>query len=211
MKADLRVIVFAVVLGAVCSLLLAGASQLFRPYREANEKAEKVRNFLSSLEVPLEGVSGTEALLDVFDRNVKTTETDTMVLYEYIPESSAEAGPVAYAVQFSGSGLWGPVHGVMALEPDLKTIRGIRFFKHEETPGLGGEIGARWFQDQFKGKLIISDSGEPGFEITKPGKARTKNQVDGITGASMTSNRIETIIDSLAKDLAKERSSNVER
>jgi Na+-transporting NADH:ubiquinone oxidoreductase subunit C len=39
-----------------------------------------------------------------------------------------------------GYGLWGTMKGYLALEPDLKTVIGLEFFDHKETPGLGGEI-----------------------------------------------------------------------
>ena len=65
------------------------------------------------------------------------------------------------AVPFSGSGVWGPIEGVLALEPDMQTIRGVRFYKQEETPGLGGEIASDWFQAQFKGKTLVSAAGDP--------------------------------------------------
>ena len=105
---------------------------------------------------------------------------------------------------FSGPGLWGPIYGVLALEPDLRTIRGIRFFKQEETPGLGGEIGADWFQDQFVGKQIASEADVYGFAIVKPGTGEGVNVVDGITGATMTSDRVAVMIDSIAAVIGEE-------
>ena len=92
----------------------------------------------------------------------------------------------------------------------MVTIRGIRFYKQEETPGLGGEIGASWFQDQFKGKKIVSPSGEYGFSINKPGSGTGSNQVDGITGATMTSERVGIMIDNILKILGEEQKRNVQ-
>ena len=93
---------------------------------------------------------------------------------------------MAVAVPFSGPGLWGGIEGVMALEPDLVTIRGVRFYKQEETPGLGGEIGSDTFQNQFAGKRMISPEGVAGFRIVKPGTGADVNSVDGISGATLT-------------------------
>ena len=39
-----------------------------------------------------------------------------------------------------GLGLWGTLYGFIALEGDLRTIRGLTFYEHKETPGLGGEV-----------------------------------------------------------------------
>ncbi|NIO84625.1 MAG: FMN-binding protein, partial [Candidatus Aminicenantes bacterium] len=86
---------------------------------------------------------------------------------------------------------------------------GIRFYQQEETPGLGGEIGSAWFQEQFVGKKIVSASGEPGFKVLKVGQTGGINAVDGITGATMTSERVQTIIDNLSKVLDEERNEYV--
>jgi len=227
-KDNVRVILFATILGLVCSVLLVGATLFTAPYRMANEKAEEVRNFLSALEVPIDAESDAEALLAVFNRDIKEREVGELTFYEYRPQagkspaSGVPAGgqpssgaatsgpPLAIAVPFDGMGLWGPVRGVLALEADLLTIRAIRFYQQEETPGLGGEIGAQWFQDQFRGKKIVSGAGEAGFQILKPGAEKNENSVDGISGATMTSDRVKTMLDSLAKQIHKEHKNYVQ-
>ncbi len=210
MSDNVRTVIFASVLAFVCSLVLATVSRFTGPYRKANERAEEVRNFLQALEVPVDPDAGSEALLDVFSRNVQTRELDQLSLYEYLPEGADADQPVAVAVPFSGAGLWGPIKGVLALERDLITIRGIRFYQQEETPGLGGEIGSDWFTSQFRGKKMVSDSGTPGFNIIKPGSEPDDNSVDGITGATMTSDRVRLMLNDLAMVLSEGRSGHGE-
>lgn len=210
MRDNVRIIVFATVLGLVSSLILVAATLYTAPYRKANEKAQKVRNFLSALNVPIAAGADAETLLSVFNKNIRVRRLGKLSLYEYVPDSSRSRKPVAVAVPFSGPGLWGPIQGVLALKPDLRTIRGIRFYKQEETPGLGGEISAAWFQKQFVGKEMVSSEGKPGFRILKPGTAHDRNSVDGITGATLTSNRVQTMLNALAKVLGEERNSYVQ-
>jgi Na+-transporting NADH:ubiquinone oxidoreductase subunit C len=207
-KADIRVIVFAAVLAVVCALLLSGAELLLKPFREANEQAEEIRNYLSALDVPSTDTASAGDLIDIFEANVSVQKVGDLELYSYVPADSGGKS-LAFAIPFDGAGLWGPVSGVLALEPDMRTIRGIRFYKQEETPGLGGEIGAAWFQDQFVGKKIVSSTGEYGFSIVKPGGATGPNQVDGITGATMTSDRVSEMIDNIVGIIGKELSDNV--
>lgn len=202
MNNSIHTLSFAVVLGVTCSVLLVGASRFTQPYRDANEKAEEVRNFLSALDVPVPPHATAEDLLAVFKANIREDMRDGLPLYTYVPEG-AEA-PVAVAVPFSGAGVWGPIEGVLALEPDLTTIRGVRFYKQEETPGLGGEIASDWFQQQFRGKTLVSTSGEPGFRVRKPNTLQDRNVVDAITGATMTSDRVENMLDALARRLREE-------
>ena len=207
MRDNARIILFASVLGLACSILLAGATRLTEPYRRANEKAEEIRNFLSALEVPVDTGAGASTLLEVFNKVVKVRELNELTLYEYVPEgvTNGSGQITAVAIPFSGMGLWGPVKGVLALEPDLITIRGIRFYQQEETPGLGGEIGSEWFQKQFIKKRMVSDEHEPGFTILKPGGSSDSNSVDGISGATMTSARVESMLGKLAENIFKER------
>ncbi len=87
-----------------------------------------------------------------------------------------------------GAGLWGPVWGYIAFEPDCHTIAGA-FFDHEsETPGLGAKIkDEAWFREKFIGKTV--EWGDtPAFRLEKNAEASgAANAVDAITGATMTS------------------------
>ncbi len=205
MRDNTRTVIFAVALGLVCSIMLAGANLITAPYRAANKKAEELRNFLSALEVPVDEDASSKELLEIFEKNVRVREEGGLRLYEYVPGSMDSDSPVAVAVLFSGPGLWGPVKGVLALKPGLRVIRGIRFYEHEETPGLGGEISADWFVAQFVDKEVVSSSGEPGFRVVKPGEPVDINSVDGITGATMTSERVQDMLDALATKLGETR------
>ncbi len=88
----------------------------------------------------------------------------------------------------------------------MKTIRAISFYKHEETPGLGGEIGASWFQDQVKGKLIEDSDGNPGMRVQSG--ASESNEVDAITGATMTCDKVEDMLNITIANIIKNRTNN---
>lgn len=205
MKAETRTVLFAAVFGTICALILTAAGRLAAPYRQANEKAEEMRNYLSALGIPFQAEDSPKTLIDLFDRNVRVSTNGTLALYAYVPEGTQT--PAGFAVPFVGMGLWGPIKGVMALEPDLQTIRGLRFYQQEETPGLGGDIAADWFVAQFKGKKIVSAKGEAGFRLVKKGTPLDENSVDAITGATMTSDRVQDILRDAAGKVATERNS----
>jgi len=209
MKDNIFTIIFACILGLVCASLLAFVSQFTTPFRLENENADRAHNFMASLEIPIDKNWDTKELLKVFEEKVIPKDLGDFKLYEYIEGASDSPLPKAIAIEFSGAGLWGPIKGVIAFEPDLKTIRGIRFYQHEETPGLGGEISSEWFQNQFQKKQIISKDGTPGFLIKKPGVEIDINSVDGISGATMTSDLVQKILDTFFKELWKERSEYV--
>ena len=98
-------------------------------------------------------------------------------------------------VPIYGAGLWGPIWGYVAFEPDNATIAGAYFDHESETAGLGAKIkDDPAFQAEFVGeKPAFAESAV--FEIVKggapvdaDGKSVVDNKIDAITGATMTSN-----------------------
>jgi len=199
-KGNAYTIFFAAVLGTACALLLTAAAAFTKPYQEANKKAEEALNILLALEVPLpEGASSTE-VVKAREENVKEKQHGELTAYAY----EVDGKTLATAMRFVGPGLWGPVKGFLALEPDMKTIRGIRFYEQEETPGLGGEIAADWFQDQFKGKSIVDAAGVPGIVISMGGQS-AQNKVDGISGATLTCDKVQAMLNEAIKRIVEEK------
>ena len=91
-------------------------------------------------------------------------------------------------VPIYGAGLWGPVWGYIAFQPDGKTIAGAYFDHESETPGLGAKIkDEAWFREKFTGKTVAF-GGETLFNLGKNAEeAGATNAVDAISGATMTS------------------------
>lgn len=200
MKARLYTISYAVCLGAVCAGLLTGAGKTTRSYIEANERAEEVRNILGVLQVPRKEAAGAKELLGVFERAVRQGVHREQVFYVHVKDGAAATAAFA----FKGQGVWGPIEGFLALEPDLLTVRGVTFHKQEETPGLGGEIEREWFRAQFRGKSIRDENGSPGIPIRKGG-ASGPHEVDAISGATMTCVRVEDMLTVTMKRILEER------
>lgn len=197
---------YAGVLGSVCALLLTAAASFTAPYRLANADAEMKRNILDVLRVRYSPDVSSRQLLEVFESKVKQEEAKGLTLYRYIPP--ADSGEVeSVAVAFAGAGLWGPIKGFLALGPDMETVRGITFYEQEETPGLGGEIASEWFREQFEGKKITDDAGRIGIMI-KSGGPSAINEVDAITGATMTCDKVEAILNEVITKIIGERSTD---
>ncbi len=220
MKGSVHTLVYATVLGLVCALLLTGAARLTAPYRTSNAEAERIHNILSVLGVPYDPLASSEAVVEAFEINVRMEKRGELTTYVYVPAEN-EGAAEAVAVAFSGRGLWGPIKGLLSLEPDMTTIRGISFYEQEETPGLGGEIAAAclggdeahvancpaWFRHQFEGKTIEDAAGRPGIRIVRGG-ASGANEVDAISGATMTSGRIEAMLNAVIRQIVEERDKN---
>ena len=94
-----------------------------------------------------------------------------------------------YIVSVRGNGLWDEIWGNIALKSDLVTLAGASFDHKGETPGLGAEIKDNpKFSEQFKGKKIYDYNGEyTSVVVTKGGVKNPEYEVDGISGATVTS------------------------
>lgn len=202
MKTSAYTVVFALALGLVCSLCLTAAGRLTGPYWEANRRAEEVRNILDVLRVPFDHKASAQDLVKAFEANVTEAQAaDGGKRYEY----KADGVVQSVAIPFAGPGLWGPIKGLLALEADGRTIRGVTFYEQEETPGLGGEIASEAFRSRFEGKRIVSPDGAPGIRIGRGGQADAPNAVDGISGATMTCDKVEAMLNKAIAAFAKEK------
>jgi len=126
-------------------------------------------------------------------------DTELYPLYKKIVDGKVDG----FAIPISGKGLWGTMYGYFAIESDGATAKGITFYKHIETPGLGAEVDKPWFQQNFVGKRFIDNDGNLIGIQTIKGKVdelsdEAYHQVDGITGATMTSRGLNEF---LLKDL----------
>jgi len=208
---------FAVVLGTVCAVILTAVGQFTQPFREANAEAEIKKNILSVLDIKVaEGTSPAD-LIKIYEKNVKIEKTGATEGGKSASKNSKrylrmENGKIqTAAVHFSGPGLWGPVYGYLATDGSMKNIKGITFYKHEETPGLGGEIDADWFRDQFKGKSTRRSDGSFGITVCTGGKkASGNNEVDGITGATLTSEKVQAMLVKVMQTFDKSKTSSKE-
>ena len=101
-------------------------------------------------------------------------------------------------VPVRGKGLWSTMYAYVAVASDLETIRGISFYQHGETPGLGGEVENPRWQAGWKEKKLYSPEGDVALDIVKSGSPTNQEdaayQVDGLSGASLTANGVENLI-----------------
>jgi Na+-transporting NADH:ubiquinone oxidoreductase subunit C len=98
-----------------------------------------------------------------------------------------------------GKGLWSTMYAYVALDGDLSTVRGVSFYEHGETPGLGGEIeNQRWLAG-WQGKKIYNPEGEVELAVVKGNAAdeppAAEYQVDGISGATLTIQGVNNLME----------------
>ena len=97
-----------------------------------------------------------------------------------------------------GYGLWSTLHGFIALEGDLNTVAGLGFYEHAETPGLGGEVDNPGWKALWPGKRVYDADGKVVLRVIKgkadPGRPEAIHQVDGLSGATLTSRGVDNLI-----------------
>tara|TARA_B100001079_G_scaffold271027_1_gene287091 strand:- start:1209 stop:1937 length:729 start_codon:yes stop_codon:yes gene_type:complete len=92
-----------------------------------------------------------------------------------------------------GYGLWGTLYGYLSLDADLNTVKGIEYYDHKETPGLGGEVDNPEWKSDWNGKKVYDSSGNVILYVTK-GPSTEEYEIDGISGATLTSNGVSNMI-----------------
>jgi len=190
--------------------MLSIAASALKERQDFNVEINRKLNVLKSFGVSVKDDDGKQIKPEVvekyFTENISEITVDATSGQEVASSGDTQNGlPLyvwkengeisKYAFPISGKGLWSTIYGYLALEHDLETIAGITFYKHGETPGLGAEVEADWFQTNFKGKKVSSDGQRIKFEIVK-GKVADKypngndHAVDGISGATITGNGV---------------------
>jgi Na+-transporting NADH:ubiquinone oxidoreductase subunit C len=137
---------------------------------------------LSTALVPAENVAGfsrRENYAPVYVVNDSSGKVDKLIL------------PVR------GPGLWSTLYGFMALEDDYNTVAGLGFYEHGETPGLGGEVDNPRWKALWPGKQVFRD-GDVAIEVIKgtvtPDQPKADWQVDGLSGATLTSKGVSNLV-----------------
>ncbi|MGB5627558.1 MAG: Na(+)-translocating NADH-quinone reductase subunit C [Woeseiaceae bacterium] len=97
-----------------------------------------------------------------------------------------------------GKGLWSTMLGYLSVAPDGTTIKGLRFYAHAETPGLGDQIDKEPWRAQWDGKQIYGDGDEPRIRVIKgtvpAGASDALYMVDGLSGATLTANGVTGLV-----------------
>ena len=197
----------------IVAFLLAFVSSALKPTQEQNVALDKKKQILAALNIRgLESADSIEAKYNAVVTADMVVKADGAVVKEgkdkendgfavankditadCLPVYVCEVdGETKYVVPMTGRGLWGGLWGYMAVNADLQTIYGAYISHESETAGLGALIAEEKFQKQFCGKHIFADgdSSQVALTVVKNGKVepgKENYQVDGITGATLTS------------------------
>lgn len=146
--------------------------------------------------------------IDAYDEDAASREKDLSVKidppsalpgiatrekYTFVYQIIQDDKPAGFILPIRGKGLWSTLKGFLSLEADGKTVRGITYYSHAETPGLGGEVDNPRWKALWKGKKVFGEDGAVALGVVK-GVGADEYSVDGLSGATITSRGVDTML-----------------
>lgn len=187
-------IIYSAVIVVIVAFLLAFVFQVLKPAQDANVALDMQKQILNSLN--LRNLSNEETAAKYQEVVKREGEKDGLKYYECEVDGQKKT---VYSLK--GMGLWGGISGFIAIDADNNTVYGVYFNHESETAGLGAEIkdNVKW-QQLFQGKKLHKD-GVQGIALgVKKDAGNDANNVDAVTGATLTSNGVDKMLkESLSK------------
>ncbi len=194
------IIIYSVVLVVIVAFCLAFVYTSLKERQDANVALDVKKQVLAALDI--RDFADDAAAESAYQQTVEKTDTLDAGTKRIVYLCNVN-GEKKYVLFVKGMGLWGPVWGYIALNADKTTVYGT-YFNHEgETAGLGAEIkDSRKWQNLFKGKTAYAD-GKPVLGVKKANDIRPEEKastVDAITGATLTSDGVNLMLQSCLAD-----------
>lgn len=185
-------ILYASVMVIIVAFLLAGVSILLKDKQDANVEIDRQSQVLASLR--MRGMEKSE-ITPAYERVVK--EEKKIDAEHSLFVCQLDSATTKYVVPVKGRGLWGGLWGYVAVNADGQSVYGAYFSHESETAGLGALIAETKFQELFNDKQLFADTTGTDIALSavKNGKVEhAEYQVDGITGATLTTNGVDAML-----------------
>jgi len=221
-KEAINTLIVALVLCLVCSVLVSTVAVSLKDQQEANKQLDLNKNILAAaglleagdnaqaintkmakfeekyvdLETGKYAASDNGAVLERADAPAGLASVNQFQkVYVYVPNGNAEL----YVLPVYGPGLWGAMYGFLVLEGDANTIKGLSFYLHKETPGLGAKVELDSWKALWQGKLATADSGKVNIvvgnkNVTNDAPKTESGFIDGLSGATLTTAGVNDLI-----------------
>ena len=169
---------------------LAAVQLTLGPQIEANKLTETRAKVPSLLLEKLEDTGTT--LINFHDIVIeKSGQTVNYMVAEAIQDDEFKG----WVIKASGAGYADKIELLFGVNPKVEKIGGIFILDQKETPGLGNKIVEEGWRNQFAQKPL-----DQPLVATKT-KATQPNEIDAITGATISSVAVTDIINTAVADL----------
>ncbi|OEK01361.1 NADH:ubiquinone reductase (Na(+)-transporting) subunit C [Roseivirga sp. 4D4] len=229
MQSNRYIIIFSLVLTAVLGGLLSGVSQVLGPTQKKAQDLDTKKQILGAIPAEKEALADMDAeailaryaevissqvsdfqgnLVDTNEKGGRMIAEEVSIEKNYKKSIEDRMYPVfkysangneAYILPVYGAGLWDAIWGFVAVNPDLKSVKGVSFDHKGETPGLGARITSDEIQARYRGKSLYDDNGNfVAITMVKgektPEDRLGPNKVDGLAGATLTANGVNDML-----------------
>ncbi len=180
-----KILLNLIIVGAFSGAVLAAVFSVADPMIQANKEKELKESIF-------------KVLPEAKDFKVLEKEfgpKDKFIVYLGVNEARQ---PVGVAFKADGGGFQGNVGVMVGLDLDYLKLKNIEILDQLETPGLGDRIREASFKDQFKGVEV-----QPKVEYIKYKKPEKPNQIQAITGATISSDAVVKNINNAIAKLVK--------
>ncbi len=201
-ESNVYIIIYSTVMVVIVAVLLAVAALSLKDRQDANILNEKKNAILASLGaadqnydefINAYAVNAEGEQIDGVDVFVQLQDLKGSFEQQIFPVFEAKDGRVVLPI--TGTGLWGPIWGYIALESDMNTVAGIVLDHSGETPGLGAEIATPAHQAMYKGKQIFEGDEFVSVTLKKGGASEgNTHEVDAISGGTKTSDGVSAML-----------------
>lgn len=214
------ILMYTLVMALISSVSLAFVVNGLKPMHDQNEAVFKKKEILGSIKDQI-GLDPAKLSADeinkLFAEKVEKVVIDAKgkkvegADAETIDMAAEEKKPMAerkyplfifksdkgniYLMSVRGNGLWDKIWGTIALKDDFNTVVGASFGHIGETPGLGAEIKDNQnFPKSFHDKKIMDNGQYVSVKVVKGGVKHPEHEVDGISGATITSRGVSEML-----------------
>jgi len=182
---SLRLVLTLAIAGLVSGIAIIGIYESTLPTITAN-KARELREAVFKV---LPGVSRMQALVyrdGALVAAEKPGKDEPVVYGGYDVQSKF----IGYAMPGAGPGFQDTIALLYGYTPDQKLVVGMEILESRETPGLGDKI----YKDAVFVGGFSALSVEPEIVVVKKGTKSQPNEIDAITGATISSKAVVRII-----------------
>jgi Na+-transporting NADH:ubiquinone oxidoreductase subunit C len=183
-------------LSLVCSILVASAAVVLKPIqlKNAEEYRQRIILEVAGLMQPDADIATLFATIE--SNSVEIASGESVEIYLDKSGGSVQQ----FILPISGPGLWSTMRGYLAVAPDGNTVKGIRFYEHGETPGLGDQIDKEDWRALWVGRHIYDEDDSARIEVVRGFVLRDGSnpdadyQIDGLSGATLTGNGVTKLV-----------------
>ena len=185
-----RPVIALAVITLVAGAALSGVYSATTDTIEAQKLAARAASYRSVLPAAasFEPVSSVSNAIEDLDGGVYGSGFGRVYINESYAAKDENGAVIGHVINVtSADGMDGDITLVLGIT-NADMLTGIDFIELNETPGMGMRAAEPAFKDQFSGRMVS------GFTLNKSGGSNAPDQIDAISGATVTSSAVTNAV-----------------